>query len=202
MRSSATLRPRLRGSAAGAEEMLKSDGDIGTSLFAAASGLRGLADLRHRLEEEAGTIFAARASKDRKFYQALGRFEDARKAIHDLELRAGDWKTLNERIEELSRRLDAIKTFAWLQSCRTRSAFWNKRIAPVVKLIDRDRERLAALGPMPNVPIGFGQSLHKKLEAFRKATETGKRIADEGRKLRRQRLRRDNGGRGASRAGG
>jgi uncharacterized protein YhaN len=163
----------------GAEEMLKSDGDVGTSLFAAASGLRGLASLRQRLEEEAGTIFAPRASRDRKFYQALGRFEDARKAIHDRELRAGDWKTLNEKIEELSRRLDAIKTLRGLKAAEHARLSRNKRIAPLIKLIDRDRARLAALGPMPNVPIGFGQSLYEKLEAFRKATETRKRIADD-----------------------
>ena len=48
--------------------MLRSDGDIGMSLFAAASGLRGLAEVRRRLEEEAVSIFAPRASRDRVFY--------------------------------------------------------------------------------------------------------------------------------------
>jgi uncharacterized protein YhaN len=52
----------------GAEEMLTSDGEVGTSLFAAASGMRGLANLRRDLEEEAGTIFTPRASRDRRFY--------------------------------------------------------------------------------------------------------------------------------------
>ena len=80
----------------GAEDMLRSDGEAGASLFAAASGLRGLSDLRRSLEDEASTIFAPRASKDRRFYQALDRFEDARKAIRECELRAGDWKALNE----------------------------------------------------------------------------------------------------------
>ena len=51
--------------------MLRSEGDIGATLFAAASGMRGLADLRHRMEEEAAAIFGPRFSKDRKFYQAL-----------------------------------------------------------------------------------------------------------------------------------
>ncbi len=63
--------PRLR---QGAEEMLKSEGDVGASLFAAASGLRGLTELRRCLDEEADTIFALRASKDRRFYQALERY--------------------------------------------------------------------------------------------------------------------------------
>src|SRR5260370_25200582 len=49
----------------GAEEMLKSEGDVGTSLFAAASGMRGLAELHRSFEEEAGNIFAPRTSRDR-----------------------------------------------------------------------------------------------------------------------------------------
>jgi uncharacterized protein YhaN len=82
----------------GAEEMLKSDGDVGTSLFAAASGMRGLADLCRSLEEEAGSIFAPRASKDRTFYQALDRFEAARKAIRERELRAATGRRSMKRL--------------------------------------------------------------------------------------------------------
>src|SRR5262249_27025678 len=100
----------------GAEEMLASDGEIGASLFAAASGLPGPAGLRRGLDDEAGSIFASRASSDRKFYQALGRFEEARKAINDRELRAGYWTELNERIEGFSRRLDEIKTLRALKA--------------------------------------------------------------------------------------
>ena len=65
----------------GAEEILKGEGEVGTSLFAAASGMRGLVDLGRRLEDEASVIFAPRAAKDRRFYQALGRFDEARKSI-------------------------------------------------------------------------------------------------------------------------
>jgi len=92
-----------------AEDMLRSDGEAGASLFAAASGLRRLSDLRRSLEDEANTIFAPRASKDRRFYQALDRFEDARKAIRERELRAGDWKALNESIDSLATRLGDIR---------------------------------------------------------------------------------------------
>jgi uncharacterized protein YhaN len=65
----------------GAEEMLTSKGDVGATLLAAASGLRGLTELRRTLETEADGIFAPRASKDRRFYQATERFEEARRAI-------------------------------------------------------------------------------------------------------------------------
>jgi chromosome segregation protein len=47
------------------EELRKSDGELGASLFAAASGLRGFQDLRAQVEREADGIFAPRAGRDR-----------------------------------------------------------------------------------------------------------------------------------------
>jgi uncharacterized protein YhaN len=161
----------------GAEEMLTNDGEVGASLFAAASGLRGLAELRRRLEDEAGTIFAPRASRDRKLYQALGRLEEARRTMHARELRAGYWKDLNERIEGFSRRLDEIKTLRGLKAAERARLSRNKRVAPLIQLINGDLERLAALEPMPDVPVGFIKSLNETLEAVNKATDARKRTA-------------------------
>jgi uncharacterized protein YhaN len=161
----------------GAEEILKGEGEVGTSLFAAASGMRGLVDLGRRLEDEAGVIFAQRASRDRRFYQALGRFDEARKAIHDRELRAGDWKALNERIDELSGRLEEIKALRGAKATQRARLSRNRRVAPLVRLIDRDRNRLAELGLMPEVPIGFSKTLREGLEAVCKSSETRGRIA-------------------------
>ena len=85
---------RLR---AGGDEMLQADGDVGASLLAAASGLRGLAELRRSLDDEADGVFAPRAGKDRRFYQALERFNAARAAIREKELRSDAWVKLNKR---------------------------------------------------------------------------------------------------------
>ena len=93
---------RLR---AGGDEMLQADGDVGASLMAAASGLRGLAELRRSLEDEADGVFASRAGKDRRFYQALERFNAARAAIREKELRSDAWIKLNKDIEELTHEL-------------------------------------------------------------------------------------------------
>jgi uncharacterized protein YhaN len=161
----------------GAEEILKGEGEVGTSLFAAASGMRGLVDLGRRLDDEASAIFTQRASKDRRFYQALGRFEDARRAIHDRELRAGDWKALNEKIDALSARLEEIKALRGAKAAQRARLSRNRRVAPLVRLIDRDRNRLAELGLMPEVPIGFSKILRERLEAVRRSNETRARIA-------------------------
>ena len=62
----------------GGDEMLHAEGEIGASLFAAASGLRGLLDLRKEFEAEADEIFGDRQAGHRAFYQALDRYDAAR----------------------------------------------------------------------------------------------------------------------------
>ena len=66
-----------------AEDLRHTDGELGAALFSAASGLRGVSDAKAALEEEADAIFAERKAKDRPFYQALARFEDARKLLRE-----------------------------------------------------------------------------------------------------------------------
>ncbi|KQP61663.1 YhaN family protein [Methylobacterium sp. Leaf108] len=120
----------------GGREMLTSDGEVGASLFAAASGLRGYHDLQKGLGTEADAIFAPRRSKDRTFYQALDRHEAARRAIRETELRAGDWRALNDEIEAAASRLDAIRD-AREAIARERARLERlKRVAPLVAAID------------------------------------------------------------------
>lgn len=128
---------------AGAAEMLEAEGELGASLFAAASGLRGYRALQGRLEEEAAGIFMPRAARERTFYQALGRYEEARKAIRQGELRAGDWRDLNEEIAEAGNRLDAIhaerRRIAGAQARLARL----KRVAPLIQALDAADEAAA-----------------------------------------------------------
>lgn len=155
----------------GAEEMLRSDGEAGASLFAAASGLRGLSDLLRSLEDEANTIFAPRASKDRRFYQALDRFEDARRAIRERELRAGDWKALNESIDSLAARLGDIRAKRnEIASARSQLARL-KRVGPLMRLLDEHLSRFDAFADLPQLPRGTAEALRDSLDAVTQAEE-------------------------------
>jgi uncharacterized protein YhaN len=162
---------------AGADEMLKSGGEVGASLFAAASGLRGLTDLRHSLDEEANGIFGRRATKDRVFYQALDRFEVARKAIRERELRAGDWKALNERIEERGRSLEQTKEARGRNATEQARLSRLKRVAPLLRQIDTDLGALALLGDLPDVPDGFAERLQSGLDGLARAAAASKEAA-------------------------
>ncbi|ACB93820.1 ATP-binding protein [Beijerinckia indica] len=160
---------------ANAEMLLDAEGDMGASLLAAASGLRGLVTLRQTLDDEADQIYGERKAQHRLFYQALARYEEASEAIRKDELKADDWKTLNAEIERLGadrhslkeQRVDLAREQARLERL--------KRIAPLFDAIDGRMRQIEALGDLPEVPPGFARHIEDELNA---AEAARKRLAD------------------------
>jgi uncharacterized protein YhaN len=169
----------------GADEMLKSDGELGSLLFSAASGLVGLTSLKTSLEDEAGTIFAARKSKDRRFYQILDRHEAARRTERESELRATDWKALNTAIDDLQARYD---TLADARTAARRGAARLERLRqlrPIVAEIDADETALAAHVDLGALPAGHADALdaclatvERTAAALQRAEEQARRQAE------------------------
>ena len=170
---------------AGGEEMLQADGDVGASLLAAASGLRGLAELRRALEDEADGVFAPRASKDRRFYQALERFSAARAAIREKELRSDAWIKLNKDIEELSHELDRLRAARRAGDMERSRTSRLKRAAPLLNPIREAEEALASFGEMPVLAPGVAQGLREALDELRVAGEEAERARVEEERLAR-----------------
>ncbi len=147
----------------GATAMLRSGGEIGSLLFSAASGLTGLSRLRQTLESEADGIYAARRSKDRGFYQALDRYEDARKAERDNELKSGDWKKLLAEAAELEAELERLQT----ERHGTREALDRfkrlKTLQPLLAEIDAESLALDDLADLAAIPDSFADTLEQRL---------------------------------------
>ncbi len=150
----------------GADELLRSRGDVGGSLMAAVAGLRGLSELRKTLDAEADAIYSDRRFANRTFYQALDRRETARKAVRDLALRASDWTKLGADIESHDQRLDAIKE-SRAQAATQRNRLERLiRLKPRVAAIDAASATLDALGEAATLPKGFGVKLADALDAL------------------------------------
>lgn len=147
----------------GATAMLRSGGEIGSLLFSAASGLTGLSRLRQSLEAEADGIYAARRSKDRGFYRALDRYEDARKAERDNELKSGDWKKLLAEAAELETELERLQA----ERRGTREALDRlkrlKTLQPLLSEIDAETLALDNLSDLAAIPDGFADKLEQNL---------------------------------------
>jgi len=135
----------------GAEEMLKSGGDAGSSLFAAASGLKGLNELRKRLDEEALAIFAPTKAKDRSFYQARDRFEESNKQIRTLELKDRDLRERRAHIERLSGDLKSIREKRAASVKRREQLTRQRDIAPLLRSIAADEAELLVWSHLPSL---------------------------------------------------
>ena len=171
---------RLR---AGGDEMLRADGDVGASLLAAASGLRGLAELRRSLDDEADGVFAPRAGKDRRFYQALERFNAARAAIREKELRSDAWVKLNSDIEELSHELDRLRAERRSGDIERSRLNRLKRTAPLLARIREAEAELASFSDLPEFAPGVTQGLQAALDELRAAGEEADRARVEEERL-------------------
>ena len=121
---------------AGGREMVDVEGEVGASLFAAGSGLRGLTELQTTLDGEADAIFAPRQAKHRTFYQALERHENARRAVREKGLRAGDWRALNDEIAAAAAQLEALRAEQKAIAVARARLERLKRVRPIIAELD------------------------------------------------------------------
>jgi uncharacterized protein YhaN len=139
----------------GAEELMQARGEVGSSLMAAASGIRGLTRLRSDIEERADKVFAPSKSQTRAFYQARDRYDAAKKAIGDNELRATGWKRLNDAIAQNEARLAEL-TQEGRKRGETRARIERlKRLAPLLRKIETQEQALAEEADLPQTPPGY-----------------------------------------------
>jgi uncharacterized protein YhaN len=164
----------------GGEAMLKADGDLGAAMLEAASGLRGLVDLRKALDDEAEGVFGERKAGHRLFYQALDRFSAARDAIREKELRVDEWKKLNADIESLSGKLDQVRSERRAAEAERARLSRLRRSAPVLNDIREREARLQDFADLPAFAPGAAERLGGVLDAARAAAEaTARAGADE-----------------------
>ncbi|WP_034995709.1 ATP-binding protein [Beijerinckia mobilis] len=163
---------RLRASAT---DLAGTEGDVGASLLAAASGLRGLVSLRQTLDEEADQLYGTRKAGHRLFYQALDRYNAASAAIRSDELRADDWKSLNAEISELGAELDNLRQEREGLAREEARLARLKRVAPLLDAIDGRLRQIEAQGVLPEADPRLLQELG---EALGKAASLDSKLAE------------------------
>lgn len=127
----------------GGKEMVAVEGEVGASLFAAGSGLRGLTELQAQLDGEAEAIFTPRKAGHRTFYQAYDRWQDSRKAERETGLAPADWRQLNETIDAAGEDLETLRAERGRLAAARARLERLKRAGPVLAEIDALEARLA-----------------------------------------------------------
>ncbi|PPQ40647.1 Uncharacterized protein YhaN [Rhodoblastus acidophilus] len=166
----------------GGHEMLRSEGEIGASLFAAASGLRGLIDLRKGIEAEADEIFGERKAGRRSFYQALTRYDEANKAERDARLSEGALKALRRQIEDADAQLERIKTADAEEAAEQRRLQRLLKATPILAALAALRGESARFADLAAYSDAWAEQLDALLAA-RDAAQAQARAAVDAREL-------------------
>jgi len=144
----------------GGRALARGEGDLGESLFGAATGLPGLHRLREQLAEEAGALYRERGQNP-ELNAALRRHRDERDAARRLGLRPRDWLELDERRREVSAEL------ARASAEGRRAVAERERLARVVRVLGRVRRRerlrgeVEKLGEVPELPTNAGAEIER-----------------------------------------
>ncbi len=91
----------------GGKEILRGGGDVGQALFTASTGFTGLSELCKGLEEEAGELFKPRG-QNQKLNVLSKQFAELKKQREELVLRGADWKRLQDSLQQLNERREAV----------------------------------------------------------------------------------------------
>ncbi|MGO4336298.1 AAA family ATPase [Labrys sp. KB_33_2] len=163
----------------GARQMLAAEGEVGESLFAAASGLKTLVSVRAGLEGEADGLFGARKSNKRAFYEAQERYDQARRALSEQSLRADDVRSLEGEIEAGEARARTLAEQLRQAGIRRARIDRVRRVAPLLARMGKAEAALAALDTRPDLPDGFAAEIEAALVRAENGREAMARLARE-----------------------
>ena len=156
---------------AGGDEMLRAEGEIGASLFAAASGLRGLLDLRAGLDDEAEKIFDRKSAGHRSFYLALARFDAAKKQEKTALLSDATLKALKAGMAEAAEKIAAVEQEESRAQAERLRLERLRKAAPIVKKLAVLRANFAAFDELASFSPDWARRLAARLEARKAAGE-------------------------------
>jgi uncharacterized protein YhaN len=126
----------------GGRAMVEAKNDLGRTLFAAGSGLTGIADELRALENEAEAIWGPTTKSSRTFTQALKQHTDATKSVRDEALKPKAWSDAKGASERTRAALDAVRDERDAIQAEVRAAERVRRLAPLAR---RREEHLTAL---------------------------------------------------------
>lgn len=126
----------------GGRAMVEAKNDLGRTLFAAGSGLTGIADELRKLEGEADAIWASSTSQRRTFTQAQRQLTEATKAMRDQALKPKTWSDARQATERALAALEAARKARDEIQAQLRVTDRVRRLAPLVRRRDEQLEAL------------------------------------------------------------
>jgi uncharacterized protein YhaN len=162
----------------GGESLLQSGGNVGESLFSAASGINLLGKVLEELEKKSGDFYK-KSARNPKLNKLLIKEKELQKEIMELHLKIQTWKDLENKYNEGQKEIeDIIKLVKSLRSEEEKLQRIKLTLPKIARLKDFS-SKLAALGDVPPLQEN---AVHRRNEAEQKlesANKDKKRAEDE-----------------------
>ncbi len=157
----------------GGRAMVEARDDLGQALFAAGSGMTGVADALLTLETEADAIWGRRAAARRLYTTAERQLEDALRRARDLQLKPKTWTDASAALARRSEELAALQARQAELTAQHRRLERLRRIGPDMR---RRTELLKAMAADAGVPVLSAQA-QGSIERVLAELETAERAA-------------------------
>ena len=163
----------------GGAALLAADGDAADSLFGSASGLTSILSVSAAFHEHANSLFTARRSQSKPFYQAEDRRKEALAALRDSTVTAADWETLEREIAALGEQHADLETEIKAQRAIHGRANRTLRVRPIITKLQDRQQQVQVLGDVPAIgQASIDQGRHA-LQAKADAEDRCRRLDDQ-----------------------
>jgi exonuclease SbcC len=141
---------RLR---AGGNLLLKGEGELGSALFEASAGTRGIATILAALDTDAKKFYNPHGgAQNATINQARGQLEEQRRTWRGAQTRPADWQALNRVHEQAKAALAEIDHSIEALRRRENELTELRTVEPLLRQHDRALADLRALAEVPDLP--------------------------------------------------
>ena len=158
---------RLR---AGGARLLKGEGELGSALFEASAGTRGIATILTALEADAKTLFNPHGrALSATINEARRQLDEQRNTWRQAQTRPADWQVLNRAHEQAKDALTEV--YQTLETMRRRENELTelRTVAPLLREHDRALTELQSLTDVPDLPKNAREDRLRAEQALRRA---------------------------------
>lgn len=163
---------------AGGASLLESGGNLGESLFSAASGINMLRKVFEELEKKSGDLYKKRGSTP-ELNKLLKEEKELRKEIAEYQLKVQTWKELERKYingkKEIEDLINEVKTLRSEREKLQRAKLTLPKIAKLREL----RNRLIELGEVPVLPDNIEELRKEMVQRLESSGKEKKKASDE-----------------------
>ncbi|GAA5417068.1 hypothetical protein Pryu01_02129 [Paraliobacillus ryukyuensis] len=161
----------------GGESLFQSDGNVGESLFSAASGISELRDVLDELDNTARNLYLKSGSKP-AINQAIKQEKELSKQISENQLKVQEWKQLEQNYSDGKKQIEDLKEEVKALGIEETKFRRLKQTLPKIALRYQLIEKLSRLSDTPDMPEQVEQYKNEALQRKETAEQKGRELVE------------------------